>query len=696
MKHHSLIITLAIFLLTFDLWAFEDPDSVKIHTLEEVIVKSERAWIEGEKAVFVPTKSEKNLATDPASLVRNMHIPTLMVSGGNITNISGETVAVYINGVKAEGIDLSTFWPKHTRRVEYMERPTDPRYDGASAVVNFVMTEYVVGGVTKLNGMQNFPNDGRYVASSKLVYKKMTFGAMLRGGYSRDRLEHQKNEETYSDIWYDGEHYDNTAALTERHTISRRDYADVTGNARYTTKNVRITHTLALKWDRIPGEEASDTGRWEPALFSSSGSFSHNRSRVLSPQISGNYYFKLNPKWTLNAAWTYSYAQSSGSYFYRMGDLPSINNGTHEKTNSVRLSINPYYKFNGKVSIALYVSGNMDWYDTKYTGSTSKTQNQKRGQMVGALRFYWRPNRQLYLTLFPELQTYYWKVGDLKHNTNVIPLVSASIKWTPSRRFSLILSPWIRSTNPSASQVSDIIIRQTELLWLAGNPELKPENYWRSQLNMTWVADRLISVGASGFYTRTTNSPIIIYNNGYPDREGLVKTYTNADPAETIGIDGYFSLRMLNDKLSVDLQPTWRRYAYHGIRRGAQSWFRMRGSMDYTFGNCRFSLVYGGEEKWLTNGGQEIVWKADDWNMSFTYGNGNFYLDIGVEDIFHSRQKQRHELSSGDFSLLQDKYGRGRHARLILTYTFGYGKKVGRSIDIDDPEIVKTAVLGSE
>lgn len=43
-------------LTPFILQAQEANDSVKENKLKEVVVKGERAWIEGEKAVFLPTK----------------------------------------------------------------------------------------------------------------------------------------------------------------------------------------------------------------------------------------------------------------------------------------------------------------------------------------------------------------------------------------------------------------------------------------------------------------------------------------------------------------------------------------------------------------------------------------------------------------------------------------------------------------
>ena len=177
-------------LTPFILQAQEANDSVKENKLKEIVVKGERAWIEGEKAVFLPTKREKNLAKDPASLVRNMAIPTVIVTGNEIRSIAGTPVTIFINGERADNIDINTFWPKQTKRVEYLENPSDPTFEGASAVLNFVMTDYEAGGVTKIDLEQQFPNSGDYYVASKLAYRRMTFGASFSGEYSR---EHEEN-----------------------------------------------------------------------------------------------------------------------------------------------------------------------------------------------------------------------------------------------------------------------------------------------------------------------------------------------------------------------------------------------------------------------------------------------------------------------------------------------------------------------
>lgn len=239
----------------------------KTTELEELIVKGENAWVENGKAVFIPQKSAKNLARDMNSLIERMNTGLLIVNEGKITTAGGKAVSLFINGVPVDNMDAATFWAKNALRVEYMESSDDPNYAGATNIVNFVMKEYVAGGLTRLSANQTFPNDGEYKASSKLVWGRMTYNAVFKGGYSRDHFSGSDMNENYEDVWYGGNHYD---------LISRREYADQVNrsnniyadfNARYSDgKNFRTTHSAAFQWNENPESLIKGSTAYDPRV----------------------------------------------------------------------------------------------------------------------------------------------------------------------------------------------------------------------------------------------------------------------------------------------------------------------------------------------------------------------------------------------------------------------------------------------
>ena len=83
----------------------------------------------------------------------------------------------------------------------------------------------------------------------------------------------------------------------------------------------------------------------------------------------------------------------------------------------------------------------------------------------------------------------------------------------------------------------------------------------------------------------------------------------------------------------------------------------------------------------------------DTCDFEFTYGNGNLYLSASVDDIFNTRTKHWTRFRSSNYDFVKNEYLTGRKFSVSLTYTFGYGKKVDRSIDISGPQSVDSSVL---
>lgn len=194
MNMRNIFLLLCFSLSIIPTLADEKSDSVASKELEEVVVTGDRAWIQDGVINVIPSKQEKKLSNSPETLLKSMHLPFLKVNEGKVTTLSGESVSFFINGEQVNEVDLATFWPKNVTLVQYMENPNDPKYAGATYVINFKMREYEAGGVTRIDGRQAFPNRGIYTAASKVQYKKWTYGAMFKGDYYRDHRSSMTGE----------------------------------------------------------------------------------------------------------------------------------------------------------------------------------------------------------------------------------------------------------------------------------------------------------------------------------------------------------------------------------------------------------------------------------------------------------------------------------------------------------------------
>ena len=69
-------------------------DSIKVHNLDEIVVRNSRSWVDGNKIVFVPTRHEKNLSNSPESLLKNMHLPVIRKVNGTLKGRNGEDITI--------------------------------------------------------------------------------------------------------------------------------------------------------------------------------------------------------------------------------------------------------------------------------------------------------------------------------------------------------------------------------------------------------------------------------------------------------------------------------------------------------------------------------------------------------------------------------------------------------------------------
>lgn len=83
-----------------------------------------------------------------------------------------------------------------------------------------------------------------------------------------------------------------------------------------------------------------------------------------------------------------------------------------------------------------------------------------------------------------------------------------------------------------ADQSSDVIIKQSELIWAEGNPTLKNLTSLDNYLYTTWLPKDWLSMNLGFGYTRTTNSIVPLYMSQSNDYGGIAVAYTNAMPVD--------------------------------------------------------------------------------------------------------------------------------------------------------------------
>lgn len=654
----------------------------------------ERAWIgEDGRVNIIPSKQEKRISNSVGSLIKALHIPMLKSDGDNsISTIDGRQVSIFINGEPATDTDLAAFWPMDVRRVEYIIEPADPKFLGAGRVVNFIVEKYLAGGVTKVRGYYTSPRYASGSLASKLVYKKMTYGMSLMSHYDDNDKDRTYGTRSYKDIFYNGKKYDRIDNLLSETLNERSNYTELAFNAKYTGSKVNATHTFGLVNYDTPNEWYNSTNEWTPELFGSEQSAGSKKTTSLVPQLAGNYYMTFSERFIVITGWRYKYGHNTSSGWTQMGTLDKITNATDEDSHTAKFGVSPFYRVKSNLSFQLIANASLDWFRTHYTGSANESISQNRQEITSSLRMVWLPRKNIGLVLRPGFNATIWNVGGIKEHT-VNPSAEAAFNWGVSKRVSINGSLNYGLHAPSAAQSNPVMVQNNELEWTVGNPYLKSMNLWYAGLSGSYIATDWLSMSLGANYRRINNDIYTLYTPAPAEYGGIIKQTANLDPSDWLRAYYSISASFFDRNLSISLSPEFTYERFHGPLGQSVCSFRLDGSIDYTLGDFNFNIWYDPRYTGLDYGGMEKSWANDKWNFGATYGNGNWHITMRVEDIFHKYHRGWTNFITPNYTSMVDTYRRGRTFKLGITYTFGYGKKVDRNIDIDSPENAKSSVL---
>ena len=197
MKHYILLFMMLPFVAQGQT---TEPDTITVKELEEITVVTDAQRTSTTNTVYIPTANQKSTASDGVSLLSRMNIPQLSVNpiAETVKTADNQGVSLFINFHPATDGDVSGLNPNDVKRVEYLDFPTDPRFQRAQHVVNFITHSYTYGGYTKLSGKERFMiRRGEALMYSKFAYRKIEYDLMVSGDYDYNSHIGSVSDETY-------------------------------------------------------------------------------------------------------------------------------------------------------------------------------------------------------------------------------------------------------------------------------------------------------------------------------------------------------------------------------------------------------------------------------------------------------------------------------------------------------------------
>lgn len=306
----------------------QQADSLTADTLREIVVEGRTQRVIKHGVEYIPDKKIKKLSIDATNLLLNMQIDRLDVAPGSseVKTLTGNAVSMYINHVKASADDLKGMRTEDVLRVEVLDYPDDPRFDGEQHVVNFIVREYVWGGYTKLSASGTTFAKDEVDASvySKFVYKKWTFDASANGDWSYQNRNSSTRSQTFRDFSYGGQHYDElTRTSSSGIGYQQRDNnQSATLRAAFQTDKTYIRHLVSFHRVATPYLRDGSAVAFSLPVIDASSASQRNSSQSIFPKISAYYRFILPKGNTINASWSFTYGFNKQYSTYQLGELP--------------------------------------------------------------------------------------------------------------------------------------------------------------------------------------------------------------------------------------------------------------------------------------------------------------------------------------------------------------------------------------
>ena len=677
----------------------EKKDSIEAKELNEVIIEAQMQRTGASTSTYIPNGKQKSSAQNAIDLLRQLAIPQININlvDNAVTTPSGQNVAVYINYIPASAEEIEGIRTVDVRRVEYLDFPTDPRFQGNEHVVNFIMQKYEYGGYTKATVSENFlagKLSSRASVYSKFAYKRMTYD--LYAGASNHDVKHSGTS-IIGDYTLEnnvGEPYHMTRDEIFDYSHFKYNQYPVTFRAIYDSDNVQIANTIGFNFDQSPIAETAGNLSFEPEQY---GKYSYERSEPYTSRYlvwSGNYYFILPRNFHLSISPGINYGHTDYSYRYKTSDdNDGIMNESEENVWQLRGSATLYKGITDRQNAFLRAWCGSTSNDVSYLG-TSPYDNDFSDTYAGAALGYNFTNNKWNVSTDVALQ---WEKNRINEQSisEVYPLINLSAGFSPSQKHSFRAYFHFGANYPGASEKTPNILQQNELLYYTGNPDLGLSRQITLNLSYNWMPSNKFSASAFAQYFGEYNLYVPVYKP-YNSGTALLRGFeTEGDYNRTqIGIS--FNYKLLNGNLQLAASPSVSFYRMTGLFDITRSPFTCNASATYYLGNFYFQASY--QTRNLTvQGNRGVVYKDRDFYQILAgWSRSNWNIRVSAMNLFRNDWLcATNTLSTPLYSETRFVDGNSFHRRLNLsvTYTFGYGKKVQRGNEVGEQSGANSAIM---
>ena len=535
--------------------------------LSEVVVEGDAVIQKVDRQILLPNKEQLGASSDGMSLLQNLQIPRIVVNpaDNSVKTLANQEVQLRINGIEASSSEVMAINPKDVIRIEYHDQP-GVRYNGAAAVINYIVKHRDTGGNLMLNASNGvtMPGWGEYHLAGKVNCGKSSFSLMTH--YSpRDVYWTRTNAETYN---------------FTTGTIENREVGEPTrfkGNP----VNLGLTYNwtngeknrvqIALR-DNMLFMPHSKTNR-DSYLYQGTDSFAihdHESSKSISPSLDIYYEHNLPDDNHLYFDVVGTYINSSNDRRFEQTPLGETVADTTDVLSRVRgnkyslIGEAIYEKDWDNIALTVGVRHNQQWVENTYLGSADATVNMTTAETYAFAEVQQRVKQFSYAVGIGAMHTYIEQTGQKQSNWIARPQLTLSYDFGKGVFWKY--KGYVSGYQPSLSAMSDVAQQIDKYQIRQGNPNLKPVMFVANEMQLSWQSKHVnLNIWANYSYD---HQPIMdeTFELSTLSDSGLstlseavspmvVRTYANHRGFHRLQVAPSVQVRVLNNSLIFTVAP---------------------------------------------------------------------------------------------------------------------------------------------
>ena len=538
--------------------------------LSEVVVEGDAVIQKVDRQILLPNKEQLGASSDGMSLLQNLQIPRIVVNPADNTvkTLANQDVQLRINGIEASNSEVMAINPKDVIRIEYHDQP-GVRYNGAAAVLNYIVKHRDTGGNLMLNASNGvtMPGWGEYHLSGKVNFGKSSFSLMTH--YSpRDIYWTRTNAETY----YFSQK--SKAESQKPYTIENREVGEPT-RFKMNPVNIGLTYNwtngeknmlqIALR-DNMLFMPHSKTNR-DSRLYQATDSFAirdHESSKSISPSLDIYYEHNLPNDNHLYFDVVGTYINSSNDRRFEQTPLGETVADTTDVTSRVRgnkyslIGEAIYEKDWENIALTVGVRHNQQWMENQYLVESQKSKVESTVSMTTAETYAFaevqqRVGKFSYAAGIGAMHTYIEQGGQRQSSWIARPQLTMSYDFGKGVFWKY--KGYVSGYQPSLSAMSDVAQQIDKYQIRQGNPNLKPVMFVANEMQLSWQS-KYVNLNLWANYSYD-HKPIMdeTFEQLIDGQSYAVRTYANHRGFHRLQVAPSVQVRVLNNSLIFTVAP---------------------------------------------------------------------------------------------------------------------------------------------